>query len=795
MHAKERSFSPRASLRVPACARFGGVLVCTLLCGLVCLAQTPPPAPAGRVVVSDVVVQGNHLIPTQTIMAQIKTRPGMDFSEEAVREDARTLMATKQFGNIEVYHLPEADNKVKVYFCIRDCPSVVQKVTYLGAKHLKDDDLNNLTGIRKEAPLNPIQNKLGCRAIVARYNEMGRPFAECVLLRGDQPGDTEVVFQITEGPEVAVRDITFEGNTFVSGPVLATHLNSSKKFLRLFGGKLNPAMVDADVAKLEEYYKSFGFHDVRVSRELQWAADGREVTLVFHIQEGIRYKVQDVPQIDGNVRFMPAEQLQALSQVKAGEYYNQSAIDGDLSRMKDYIGYYGREARAQAVPYFSKDVPGLVTVHYEIEESAPARVGQIFIIGNDRTRQNVILRQVPLYPGQILTYPDLRVAERNLQKLNIFASSPDGAVRPTVSVLESPNEYKDVVIHVQEDNTGSLLFGIGVNSDAGLTGSIVLNERNFDITRPPTSFEDLLSGNAWRGAGQEFRAEAVPGTQLQRYTVSFREPFLFDTPNSLGVSGYYYQRQYNEYEEDRVGGRLTVGRKLNQYWSASTSVRVENVDVLNVALGAPVDYTSVQGNNFLVGLRAGVTRDSRDSYLRPTQGSLLDISYEQVLGDHVYPLVNVDFNKYWTVWQRADGSGRHVLALHSQFGWAGDNTPVYDRYFAGGFRSLRGFQFRGVGPSVNGFEVGGDFLFLNSLEYQIPVKADDQIYFVGFVDSGTVESRINQWTDYRVSAGFGVRFTVPMLGPVPIALDFGFPIVKGPGDHEQVFSFWLGFFR
>src|SRR5207248_4966214 len=123
------------------------------------------------------------------------------------------------------------------------------------------------------------------------------------------------------------------------------------------------------------------------------------------------------------------------------------------------------------------------------------------------------------------------------------------------------SDLKDVLINVEEDNTGSLLFGLGVNSDTGLTGSIVLNERNFDLFRPPTSFEDLLTGNAFRGGGQEFRAEAVPGTQLQRYTVSWREPFLFDSPYSLGVSGYYYDRIFNEYRESRLGTRLTIGRK------------------------------------------------------------------------------------------------------------------------------------------------------------------------------------------------------------------------------------------
>jgi outer membrane protein insertion porin family len=107
---------------------------------------------------------------------------------------------------------------------------------------------------------------------------------------------------------------------------------------------------------------------------------------------------------------------------------------------------------------------------------------------------------------------------------------------------------------------------------------------------------------------------------------------------------------------------------------------------------------------------------------------------------------------------------------------------------------MRGFEFRGVGPDINGFKVGGDFMWLNSAEYQIPILANDQLYAVAFVDSGTVEPKVELGT-YRVAAGVGLRIVVPMLGPVPIALDFGFPIVKAATDNKQMFSFWLGFFH
>jgi outer membrane protein insertion porin family len=219
------------------------------------------------------------------------------------------------------------------------------------------------------------------------------------------------------------------------------------------------------------------------------------------------------------------------------------------------------------------------------------------------------------------------------------------------------------------------------------------------------------------------------------------------------------------------------------------------VNVYNVPYNAPTDYTSVVGDNFLAGFRLGANRDTRDSVIRPTEGSLVDFGAEYVTGTFDFPLVNLDVSKYWTVYQRADGSGRHVVSFHNQIGWAGDNTPVFERFFAGGFRSLRGFQFRGVSPDVGGFKVGGNFLLLNSLEYQVPVRANDQVNLVGFVDSGTVSSNINDIDNYRVSVGFGVRFVVPMLGPVPIALDFGFPVVKGPRDQEQIFNFFMGWSR
>lgn len=790
----ERPMTPRDRGQSGSFSIFGAracALLVLVLSAAISLAQTPSPG----TLVADVIPQGLRLVPTPKVMSLIHTRPGAEYSEETVREDVRRLYETHSFSDIRVELNTQPDKRVVVYYWFQELPSVIREIVFKGAQHMSKDDLEQATGLRKGAPLNPVANQLACQSIVRRYLEKGRMMASVELVEGDKPGDSRVVFNITEGPVVRVSKIEFVGNNFESAPVLLTHVDSTQQFLGLpFGAKYISDEADHDVKKLEEYYRNYGFFDVKVEREIKWDDDQRHVRLIFHIHEGPRYKVGNVD-LGGN-KVMDRKELLDLSKLHSGETYNKLNADATKNRFLAAYGFRGYMPMIIERVAYREQEPGKVDVFYEFEEKPrPNYVGQIYIVGNTVTRDNIIRRQLGLFPGQLFEYPNLKVAEANLARLNIFEMNAEQGIRPTVTVLdpEGDSNFKDVIVNVQETHTGSLLFGVGVNSDAGLTGSIVLNERNFDIMRPPTSWDDLLSGRAWRGAGQELRIEAVPGTQLQRYTATFREPALFDSPYSLTTSGYFYDRIYNEDVEQRLGTRITVGRQLSRYWAVSGGIRVENVGIHNVPFYAPEDYQAVVGNNFLVGFRGDVTFDTRDSFLRPTEGTKINAGFEEVLGDFTYPMFTIEGNEYFTTWQRADGSGKHVLAARSVLGISGSHTPVYDRFYAGGFSSMRGFEFRGVGPDINGFKVGGDFMWLNSLEYQIPIKANDQIYFVGFLDTGTVESTVGI-QDYRVAVGAGMRITVPMMGPVPIALDFGFPIVQAHTDNKQLFSFWVGFF-
>lgn len=359
-----------------------------------------------------------------------------------------------------------------------------------------------------------------------------------------------------------------------------------------------------------------------------------------------------------------------------------------------------------------------------------------------------------------------------------------------------PGNYADIEIDTQEARTGRFMLGAAVNSDAGVTGQITIDERNFDIMRLPTSWSDIINGTAFRGAGQGFRFEAAPGSQVSRYLISFTEPYLLDTNVSFNVSAFYYDRNFFDWDEQRYGGRIAFGYRLSPDLSVTAALRAENVEITDPRVRGVPQLEEVLGGSDLFSGRVSLAHDTRDIPFAPTEGHLFEISYEQVFGSFDYPRAELDLRQYFLVRERPDGSGRHTLGFMFRAGFSGSQTPLYENYFAGGFSTLRGFRFRGASPRYGTVIVGGEFRMLGSAEYTFPITADDMIKGVAFVDFGTVEEEIEiNADDYRVAPGLGLRLNIPALGPAPLALDFAFPVAEEDGDQRQIFSFFLGAMR
>lgn len=376
--------------------------------------------------------------------------------------------------------------------------------------------------------------------------------------------------------------------------------------------------------------------------------------------------------------------------------------------------------------------------------------------------------------------------------VNPLPGTPTDSFSP---MFTDPAVDMDVVL--SEAQTGRLMLGVAVNSDAGLVGQILLDEQNFDWHRYPTSWDDFVSGRAWRGGGQHFRLEAAPGTEVQRYLASFTEPYLWDTPVSLGLSGSFFERRYRDWDEQRLGGRVSLGYQwVENDLSMGIAYRGENVKISNPSNPALPALAEVLGDNVLHGFKYTIANDTRDSAFLATEGHFLSLELEEVVGSFEYPRAVLDGRQYVLLSERPDHSGRHVVTLSTRVGVTGKDTPIFENFFAGGFSTLRGFDFRGASPIEQGVQVGGRFEWINTVEYLFPLTADDMIHGVAFVDFGTVEQNIAiHGNNFRVAPGLGLRITVPAMGPAPIALDFAFPVLKADTDETQVFSFNIGLQR
>ncbi len=380
---------------------------------------------------------------------------------------------------------------------------------------------------------------------------------------------------------------------------------------------------------------------------------------------------------------------------------------------------------------------------------------------------------------------------------------PPGSLDPYLGAPTGPPVYTpntrmaDLELTGVPARTGRIMFGGAVNSDAGVTGQVTIDERNFDITRWPTSFQDFANGTAFRGAGQTLRIEAVPGSLFKRYTISFADPNLFGyLPISLGVSGFLYDRRFQDYDEERLGGRLSLGYRVTPDLSLSAGVTGQNVKIHRPRVLGVQPLDDVLGDNELYTGEFKLTHDTRDSPFQPSEGHFLELGYERAFGDYDYSRYEIENRNYLLVAQRADGSGKQTLSLGTRLGFSGSETPLFENYFAGGYSTMRGFDFRGASPVIGGVQVGGRFQWLNTLEYMFPITADDAFRGVAFVDFGTVERDIEvNRENFRVAPGLGLRVAIPMLGPAPLAFDFAYPVTKADTDEKRIFSFYMSAIR
>ena len=759
-----------------------GALVVLLAVGAVGAAAAEAEPTGERII--RVVVIGNARVTTHRIIGQMHLREGSNYTPVAADEDFKRIYAIGEFDNVVMRPQCEAGGIVLTVE-VTERP-VLARLQFDGNRHFSDKDLTGALGVTPGGPIDRYRVFAGARAIQQKYRDDGYYFAAATLDE-DMLAKSQVArFVITEGPRVRIQKIEFSGNASIGASELEKQMETRAYVLILSPGVFDDDRLARDIAVLRTYYVEQGFLDVRIDRKLLFSPDRTHLTVQIIVAEGPRYKVRSVA-FEGVQRFDRSCLAKQLG-LAPGAAYTAEAVHKDAEMIADTYGEIGYiHVSVRPVLNFT-ETPGQVDVSFKVEEGRPMRVGEIRIEGNRLTQDKVIRRELRFYPEEAVNTKLVDRAKRRLEGLGIFRP---GSVEITAIPTAQP-DVEDVLVRVEETETGSLVFGAGISSNSGLLGNISFVQRNFDLSDVPKSPQEFWRGESFRGAGQTFQIVLEPGTELQRYRIDFADPHLADTDFSFSSSLFFFDRDRDTYDERRVGLNLGFGKEVAEDLRAYLNLRLENINIRNIDAGAPQDVFDVEGSSNLTSIEVGIVKDTTDSLLFPTEGYRWSGSVEQagaLGGSYTFTKCIVDGRRYWTI-TRDVLDRRSVFSVHGRAGFIGGDAPIFERFFAGGQGSIRGFEFRGVGPREGDTALGGDFLALASAEYAFPIF-DKNLTGVFFLDTGTVEKDISIST-WRASVGFGVRFTVPIFGPVPFALDFGFPISKNEDDQTEIFSFSVG---
>jgi len=746
-------------------------------------AQTAPPDQQGPPIIKSVEIQfvGPQTVSKDKILAQMRTKTGQPYSESLVEQDIKALYKTNQVQNVRIFGQAEG-NGVKVMVVLQT-RSLVNEIEIEGATRISAKSLRKKIDLKINGPLSEEELQKARDKIIEAYQAKGFTDVEVKynVETNEEHGTSRVVYTITEGTKGAVSAVRFEGNTKFPDKVLRKQMKTKGKTLYSFidkSGRLDETQLEQDVNAVKEYYQDHGYIDVEVKEVRRERAKGK-MTIVIVIQEGPVYHVGKI-RITGT-KAAAETKVRALLKMKEGDVYSPKQIREDSKKIADAYGT-GGYVDLQVTPTGVPAGQGRIDVHYDIQEGGPAFVQRINIVGNTRTKDKVIRREVLIAPGDILNSVRVETTKKRLDNLGYFEK-----VETFPEDTGVPGR-KDLTIQVQEKRTGSLNFGAGFSTIDQLVGFVEMTQGNFDLLNWPT----------FTGAGQKFRFRIQYGNQRKDVTLSLTEPYFMDRRLSLGGELYFREADYYSslYTQRNYGLSLELRKQIAPFTAASLGYRLEKIELFNIDPKASSQILIEQGTTTKSQITLGVANDTRDNPFLTRTGHRIGITpyvaggflggNEQIVG------VSLEARQYFHLYK--DSILLFSASAAAVDTW-GDGTfvHIYDRLFLGGANDLRGFNYRDVSPrDITGEPLGGQSLAAFTIEYTMPII--EKARFAVFADGGFVNAKAWDFStrDYVSDVGVGLRLDLP-IGPLRI--DYGIPIEKGPYKDagSGKFNFQVGY--
>lgn len=774
--------------------------------------EVPSGDAAGEGDVVDVVqVVGNRRVEEDSVLEVIGTAQGNAIRPEQISDDIHEVYELGYFRDVKVDATRTAEGEVVVSFIVVEKPAIA-RIEYRGNKELSDDKIKEVVNLERFSILDVSKVKANAEKIRELYTEKGYYLADVSyeIEKLEGRGDLAVVaFNIREYAKVEVKRVTFLGNESIPDDelqqIMRTREGSYLSFLTDFGN-FREDKFSEDLQRITAYYYDKGFVQVKVGvPSVRLSRDKKYLYITISIEEGDQFSVGSVD-VQGDF-IVEKEELMDMIELSKGDVFSYGTMRRDLQKLqalyRDSGFAYVNVNPLNRINQEDKSVD----VAYDIQKGKKVYFGRIEIVGNTKTRDKVIRRELRIEEGDLFSDTKLQASKRRIRRLGYFES---------VEITTQRGARDDLInarVEVTETRTDTFQIGAGFSS----TESFIANAQ--------------VSLNNLAGRGQSLSLQAQLSAIRSLFNLQFSEPWLFDSPWQFSFNLYNFDYVLPDFSRRSTGGDITFGYPLSRALQldipgellVSATYKLEDVGITTGGRSNRNQETS--GAFFRGGLtssvRLGTFYDDRNNRLFPTKGQYHSVKVE--FADDTFTLSETEFLKtdvetrwyfplFWNF----------VLRLQGQLGYVTNidpnkSVPLFERYFVGGPTTVRGFDRFALGPSrsvalrssdpassLDEFEIGGNKQLIFTAEIEFPIFTAAGIKGVVFADAGNAfdddepltleldlfKSAENNYSDaLRTSVGFGFRWNSPIA---PLRFEWGIPLQRLPGEQGLVFDFSIG---
>ncbi len=755
--------------------------------------------------VKSIDIKGNRKIETDAIAQKLENKVGQPLSLKGVQEEVQTLFETGYFQDIEVRD-SKVSGGVALTYRVVEKPAI-SSIDYKGNSELDDEELSELTKIKVFEIIDYGKITRGVSDIQKAYEEKGYFLAKVSYeVTEDSNGGVNVTFQVEENDQVLVKRISFIGNEKVPSSDIKGRMLTQEGgyFSGLSGsGTYKQDAFEQDLQLISFLYFNKGYVQAKVSRpEVTVSPDKKGIYISIRIEEGMQFNTGEVS-FSGDLLFS-TEELTETAQIDESDIFVYEKVQQDIQAFTAMYGDLGY-AYTNVIPRtFIREDERKVDIVYEFDKGKKVYFGTINVVGNTRTRDKVVRRELRIGEGELYNESRKRESMDNIRRLGFFEQ-----VQFNTKTPQGRDDLMDIDIVVKERNTGSFQLGAGYSSFSGVIFNAQLNQTNF------------------LGKGQNVGLQVDYSEIQKRYRLNFTEPYLFDTLWTAGFDVYRNESRIpNLYSEKVEGGAFRVGHPIfNRYFYGFLRYKVDTTE-LDMPPGryATDVLKPEEAEGTTSSVTASVEYDKRNDRFAPTKGIHTSASYELAgLGGSLdYRKFDAFFRWYYNIFWN--------LVLRTNFtyglveGPKDKPIPFTKRYRLGGPYNMRGFDFGDVGrrefsrlnydwwrgelndvpgitpnpDPVSDAEarrraqvvLGGTQQALAMFELEFPLVKEAGIRGVAFYDVGMAHDDIVD-SYFREDFGFGVRWFSP-IGP--LRFEWGFPLDRRAELNEEgsEFHFAIG---